>query len=97
MRLAEQADLHEIVTEKVHVPTDKGANAAGKVATIVVGMLAGADSIDDMNVVRDAGTRSLFGAVYAPCPEQAGTRNRQTSHGPSRPAPTSASINASRY
>jgi hypothetical protein len=38
----------------------------GKVATIVAGMLAGADSIDDMNVVRDAGTRSLFGAVYAP-------------------------------
>ena len=29
MRLAEQADLHEIVTEKVLVPTDKGAMCAG--------------------------------------------------------------------
>src|SRR5438034_6435527 len=38
MRLAESADLHGLVTEKVHVPTDKGSNAAGKVATIVAGM-----------------------------------------------------------
>lgn len=79
MRLAEDADLHGLVTGKVHVPTDKGSNAAGKVATIVAGMVAGADSIDDMNIVRDAGTRSLFGGVYAP--STLGSFLRAFSHG----------------
>ena len=65
MRLAEQADLHEIVTEKVHVPTDKGANPAGKVATIVAGMLAGADRIDDLDVVRTAGAVAVRRRVRA--------------------------------
>jgi Transposase DDE domain group 1 len=79
MRLAEDADLHGLVAEKVHVPTDKGANAAGKVATIVAGMVAGADSIDKMNIVRDAGTRALFGGVYAP--STLGSFLRTFSHG----------------
>ena len=30
MRLAESCDLHGIVAERLHVPTDKGANASGK-------------------------------------------------------------------
>ncbi|WP_420898571.1 hypothetical protein [Cryobacterium algoritolerans] len=34
------------------VPTDKGANAGLKVASLVAGMLAGADAIDDMAVLR---------------------------------------------
>ncbi|WP_433530325.1 IS1380 family transposase [Micromonospora sp. CA-263727] len=66
MRLAEQAGLYDAVAERVSVPTDKGANPAGKVATIVSGMLAGADSIDDLDVARHGGMRSLFTSVYAP-------------------------------
>jgi hypothetical protein len=66
MRLAEQAGLHDAVTERVCLPTDKGANPAGKVATIVAGMLAGADSIDDLDVARHGGMRGLFSSVYAP-------------------------------
>jgi hypothetical protein len=66
MRLAEQAGLHALVAERVHVPTDRGSNPAGKVATVVAGMLAGADSIDDLNVARHGGMRSLFAGVYAP-------------------------------
>jgi hypothetical protein len=66
MRLAERVGLHGLVAEKVRVPTDKGANAAGKVGTLVAGMVAGADCIDDMNVVRDGGLRRLFSGVYAP-------------------------------
>ena len=66
MRLAEQAGLHALVAERVHVPTDKGSNPAGKVATVVAGMLVGADSIDDLNVARHGGMRSLFAGVYAP-------------------------------
>ena len=38
----------------------------GKIATIVAGMLAGADSIDDLDVARHGGMRSLFTSVYAP-------------------------------
>lgn len=66
MRLAQQAGLHDAVTDRVRLPTDKGSNPAGKVATIVAGMLAGADSIDDLDVARHGGMRSLFTGVYAP-------------------------------
>lgn len=63
MALAERCDLHGIVAERLHIPTDKGCNASGKVATIVAGMLTGADSIDDLDVVRHGGMPMLFGGV----------------------------------
>jgi hypothetical protein len=66
MRLAQDAGLHDAVAGRVSLPTDKGANPAGKVATIVAGMLTGADSIDDLDIARHGGMRSLFGGVYAP-------------------------------
>lgn len=66
MRLAQSCDLYGIVSRRLHVPTDKGANASGKVATIVAGMLTGADSIDDLDVVRHGGMQVLFSGVYAP-------------------------------
>lgn len=66
MRLAEVCGLHEVIGQRVRVPTDKGANASGKVAAIVAGMLTGADSIDDLDVIRHGGMPSLFGGVYAP-------------------------------
>jgi hypothetical protein len=79
MRLAESCDLHGIVREKVHVPRDKGSNAAGKVATIVAGMVAGADSIDDLDVMRHGGMPALFGTVYAP--STLGSFLREFTHG----------------
>ena len=79
MRLAESCDLHGIVRERLHVPTDKGANASGKVTTIVAGMLTGADSIDDLDVVRHGGMAELFGGVYAP--STLGSFLRTFSHG----------------
>jgi hypothetical protein len=66
MRLADQVGLRDAVADRVRLPTDKGANPAGKVATIVAGMLAGADSIDDLDIARHGGMRSLFTSVYAP-------------------------------
>jgi Transposase DDE domain group 1 len=66
MRLAQSVGLHAAVTDRVHLPGDTGANPAGKVATIVAGMLAGADSIDDLNIARHGGMRALFTGVYAP-------------------------------
>ena len=46
MPLAESCDLPGIVGERLHVPTDKGSNASGKVATIVAGMVTGAVTLD---------------------------------------------------
>lgn len=66
MRLAASAGLTELAQQRLTVPTDKGANAGVKVSSLVAGMLAGADSIDDMNVLRHGGMKTLFGGVYAP-------------------------------
>lgn len=66
MRLAERAGLHQQVRARVHLPDSTGANSAGKVATIVAGMVAGADSIDDLDRVRHGGMGLLFDGVYAP-------------------------------
>ena len=79
MRLAEDIGLHDAVADRVRLPTDKGANPAGKVATIVAGMLAGADSIDDLDIARHGGMRSLFTSVYAP--STLGSFLRTFSHG----------------
>jgi hypothetical protein len=79
MRLAQSSDLHGIVSERLHVPSDKGSNAAGKIATIVAGMLSGADYIDELDVVRHGGMRLLFAGVYAP--STLGSFLRAFSHG----------------
>lgn len=66
MALAQRCDLHGVVAAGLHVPTDKGSNASGKIAAIVAGMLTGADSIDDLDVLRHGGMPRLFSGVYAP-------------------------------
>jgi hypothetical protein len=49
------------------VPADKGANAGLKVSSLVAaGMVAGADSIDDMALRRHGGMGRLFARIYAP-------------------------------
>jgi hypothetical protein len=48
------------------VPTDKGAHAGLKVASLVAGMVAGADSIDDMALLRHGGMGRIFTGAYAP-------------------------------
>ncbi|MFQ4150052.1 IS1380 family transposase [Arthrobacter sp. LAPM80] len=66
MRLGQDAGLHELTDEWLSVPTDKGANAGLKVAALVAGMVAGADSIDDMAVLRHGGMKKIFTGCYAP-------------------------------
>ena len=66
MELAEACDLHGIVSEHVRIDGHKGVNPGGKVATLVAGMLAGADSIDDTDDLRSGGMTSLFARIYAP-------------------------------
>src|SRR5665647_1440120 len=55
--LARLAGLARLADQHLSVPTDKGANAGLKVASLVAGMVAGADSIDDMAVLRHGGSR----------------------------------------
>ena len=50
----------------VTVPTDNGAHAGSKVAALVAGMVAGGDSIEDMDVLRHGGMARLFTGIYAP-------------------------------
>lgn len=66
LALAESAGLRDLADEHLSVPTDKGANAGLKVASLVGGMVAGADSIDDMAVLRHGGMGRIFAKAYAP-------------------------------
>ena len=65
LALAQSAGLRDLADEHVTVPTDKGANAGLKVASLVAGMVAGADSIDDMGLLRHGGMSRVFAGAYA--------------------------------
>jgi hypothetical protein len=66
MRLAEWCGLADLIAEHVRVTDPLGANTPAKVGSIVAGMAAGADSIDDLDVLRHGGMTKLFGGVRAP-------------------------------
>ena len=66
LALAESAGLSELADGHLSVPSDKGANAGLKVASLVAGMVAGADSIDDMALLRHGGMGRMFARAYAP-------------------------------
>ena len=70
MALAEQAGLSDLTERNVKILdapiASTGANPAGKIPAIVAGMVAGADSIDDLDVIRHGGMKHLFSDVYAP-------------------------------
>lgn len=70
MQLAEETGLGELVADAVRIEDppirSTGVNPAGKVSSIVAGMAAGADSIEDLDVLRHGGMPQLFGGVYAP-------------------------------
>ena len=42
------------------------ANPTPKLTSVIAGLLAGADSIDDLDLIRAGGMKRLFGGVYAP-------------------------------
>ena len=66
LALADRAGLRDLADEHLSVPTDKGANAGLKVASLVGGMVAGADSIDDLALLRHGGMGRVFARPYAP-------------------------------
>jgi Transposase DDE domain group 1 len=66
MALAQRAGLTDLVAEHVTPGGECGANAHLKVGCLVAGMAAGADSIEDMDVLRHGAMGTLFGGVRAP-------------------------------
>jgi hypothetical protein len=66
MRLAEQVGLAGLVAGRVRPDLSTGSNPGRKAAAVVAGMVAGADSIDDLDVLRHGGMSRVFGSVYAP-------------------------------
>lgn len=66
MALAERAGLHDLVDAHVRVPGSAGSNPVVKVAALVAGMLAGADSIDDLDLLRHGAMDRVFTAGRAP-------------------------------
>ncbi len=55
-----------MVTKHVHIDQPSGQNAVLKVLALVAGMGAGADSIEDMGLLRHGAVRRLFTGVRAP-------------------------------
>jgi hypothetical protein len=66
MALVESAGLRGLADEHLSVPTDKGANDGLKVSSLIAGMVAGADSIDDLALLRHGGMGRLVAHAYAP-------------------------------
>ncbi len=61
--LARRCGLHETAATMLTVASP---NAAAKTAAVVAGMVAGADSIDDLDRLRHGGMGRLFGGIRAP-------------------------------
>src|SRR5271167_4120896 len=70
MTLAERTGMSDLLAQTVHIAAPRiksgSANPAPKLATLIAGMCAGADCIDDVEVLRSGGMKTLFDGVYAP-------------------------------
>ena len=66
LQLAERAGLQQLVARHVRIGEPGGVNAHLKVPSLVAGMVAGADSIDDMALLRHGAMSRLFEGVRAP-------------------------------
>jgi hypothetical protein len=64
--LAQRAGLAALAAEHVRPAGPCGVNPAVKVPCLVAGMAAGADSIDDLGLLRHGAMTRLFGGVRAP-------------------------------
>ena len=69
MTLAEQTGLPALLDEKVRITLPRiksgSTNPAPKLTTLIAGMCAGADCIEDADIVRSGGMKTLFGEAVA--------------------------------
>jgi hypothetical protein len=83
LALAERAGLADLVDQHLSLAGEGSANAHLKIPALIGGMLAGADSIDDMDLLRHGGMDRLFTG--------SGPRRRWASSCAPSPSATSAS------
>lgn len=86
MTLADQTGLSNLLADKVSITAPKvasgAANLAPKLTTLIAAMCAGADNIDDVDLLRSGGMKHLFESVYAP--STVGTLLREFTFGHNR-------------
>ena len=70
MTLAAQTGLPQLLADRIDIAEPRiksgSANSSAKLTTAIAGMRAGADSTNDLEVVRAGGMKALFDGVYAP-------------------------------
>ena len=66
MSLADRCGLGRCSPSRLLIAAAGGANAAAKILAIIAGMVCGADSIDDLDLLRHGGMGRLFDGVRAP-------------------------------
>jgi len=66
MALADRCGLGTLLADRLKIAAMGGANAAAKILALVAGMVCGADSIDDLDLLRHGGMGRLFDGVRAP-------------------------------
>jgi len=66
LALAASCGLSGLVGERLSLVAPGGVNAHMKVPALVAGMVAGADCIEDMDLLRHGGMGRVFGGVRAP-------------------------------
>ena len=79
MALAQRAGLGALAGQFLSGPGPAGAHAGSKVAAVVAGMVAGADSFEDLAVLRHGAMRRLLPG--APAPATLGTHLRAHAFG----------------
>ncbi len=76
LRLAETAGLHDLLEQRLSVASP---NPVAKATCVIAGMLAGADNIDKLDLLRHGGMDRLFDGLRAP--STLGTYLRSFTHG----------------
>lgn len=66
MALAQRAGLPALAGEHIRIARPCGVNAQVKVPGVVAGMTGGADSIDDLDLLRHGAMPALLGGIRAP-------------------------------
>src|SRR4051794_31016002 len=84
MALAQRCGLATLLAERLTITAKGGANAAVKILAIVAGMVGGADSIADLDLLRHGGGGPVVGGVPGP----PGAGGGSSGGFPSPPPPT---------
>src|SRR5690349_7334030 len=66
VRLAQNVGLEDLAGQRVRVFARVGANAGLKIGALVAGMVAGADTIDGMDLLRHGAFPATVGGIRAP-------------------------------